>query len=194
MRSGSRPWLEEGERPPSDDGPLFTHMTKGIPEAFAEAFHAQVAADLADRRARQFGASDAVRKPLDEMTDDFALQIQGRLERARDHKDRRAYDDALDICGTWSEASALWEWSANTSKAFRNRSPHSAPRHLAVLEFEAATEIGLNPSVVPVEVLEDPAAPPSKLFPATRPRAPFQVIGEEPKWGPDGPPGSRRGS
>ena len=177
-------FLDNGRQIPDDTGPLVVWLTAGRHQLFTDAWRAQVAADHALIEVYAVGADPELVEHLDRLTDDLADEMQVLFEKARDDRDRRAFDDAVELAGTWAEASSLYEWCTDTSKSYRRRSPNSIPKDLARVWFEASTELGEQHFEIPDAVL-DGSLPQPMITPGNRKESEPEVIGDQGKkrWG-----------
>ena len=137
--------------------PLYGHMTETVPRLFVDAVRAQARYEIADQKVRAHGST--LTGHLDKVSDQLADEVQQLLERARDRKDSRTYVATTDLAAEWTRASALYEWSLDTTRPFRRRRPNSVPAQLGYLEWEAATATGGTSTLVPIEALSFPDAP-----------------------------------
>jgi len=163
-------WRDHEPGRPGFDAALGTYDEAAIVDAltvdrarrFAAAWCAQGAVTRAEQGARDYAArATELHRRLDDATNEIRDEIRALLTRARDRKDRRARDDALDLVPAWRTDAALYRWCVDPEQPYRAPAGDRViPGEVAWIEYEAALALGETVFEPPTDALDRPGRRP----------------------------------
>jgi hypothetical protein len=141
-----------GEDAPPRRGPLYEHLTIGVPSAYVAAFRALAVAELRDAKLRDDARNaERLRDRLDGESDELSEQIADALTRARDRKSSRDWDEAVELREAWGATTSVHAWLCAPERAWKQRG-YAWPEPCGMRAYEAdAAVTGVAGPLPPIE-------------------------------------------
>lgn len=139
-----------GEDPAPRTGPLYDHLVHGVHALYVAAYRAQVVAELRDDDVRAAARrAERLREQLDHDSDLVCEQIVQLLETARDRKDRRSYDRAVERREDWGAITSVFLWLCAPDQPWQRRGDAWPAGAAAAVAYDAETAITGTPGMFP---------------------------------------------